>query len=74
MQPLTTLLREAEHQWRHHVSRDYPLWSTMPVEQTGKKHPGRDWHFSTDLTKIMALIFDDSSLQRKFKDVVSHYW
>lgn len=46
----------------------------MPVEQTGKKHPGRDWHFSTDLTKIMALIFDDSSLQRKFKDVVSHYW
>ncbi len=74
MQPLTTLLQEAEQEWRHHVSRDYPLWSTIPVERTGKPHPGRDWHFSTDLKKIMALVFNDESLQRKFKDVVPKYW
>ena len=71
---MTELLEQAEGQWRDEISLSYPLWHNIPVIKKGKSELKRDWHFSTDLKRIFALIINDSSLQQKFQEIVPKYW
>lgn len=56
------------------MRRDFPLWGDTEVVREGKEGGKQDWHFSTDLRKIFALIFNDEKLQKEFRETVPKYW
>src|SRR3989344_689637 len=74
MESINVLLEQAEEQWRSEVSDNHPLWSNIPVVKEGKHGHGSDWHFSTDLKQIFALILNDEGLRQKFTELVPKYW
>ncbi|MEK6939916.1 MAG: hypothetical protein AABX31_04260 [Nanoarchaeota archaeon] len=74
MESIEVLLERAEERWRGEVNDNHPLWSAIPVIKEGKPGHGGDWHFSTDLKQIFALIFNDENLQKKFTELVPKYW
>ncbi|MBS3142440.1 hypothetical protein J4464_03565 [Candidatus Woesearchaeota archaeon] len=73
MKSMHLLLNEAEREWRNQVRDHFPLRSDTPVIRDAKPN-GRDWTFSTDLSRIFAHIGNDESLQRKFREVIAKYW
>jgi len=74
MESINVLLEQAEERWRSEVSDNHPLWSNIPIVKEGKHGHGSDWHFSTDLKKIFALIFNDEGLRQKFTELIPKYW